>query len=75
MRSRHPGRSGPDSGRSGRDPPRRAAGTVNEPLTARTRAIGDAVGLVAVLVLIAGTALLTVPLAVALRPALPNPAE
>ncbi|MBK5956799.1 MFS transporter [Rhodoplanes elegans] len=37
--------------------------------------IGDAVGLVAVLVLIAGTALLTVPLAVALRPALPNPAE
>ncbi|MDC7789156.1 hypothetical protein PQJ75_25955 [Rhodoplanes sp. TEM] len=44
-------------------------------MTARTRAIGDAVGLVAVLVLIAGTALLTVPLAVALRPALPNPAE
>ncbi|NVO16760.1 MAG: MFS transporter [Rhodoplanes sp.] len=37
--------------------------------------IGDAIGLRPVLVLIAGFALLTVPLAVALRPALPAPVE
>jgi MFS transporter, FSR family, fosmidomycin resistance protein len=37
--------------------------------------IGDAVGLRPVLMLIAGVALLTVPLAVALRPALPAPVD